>query len=58
MPEEPRLSNWLSAEQASYPRCPQCGAHNRPRAQYIEWIGGRFYCTVCSATFDPPTIAD
>ena len=52
--EEPRLSNWLDAEQAGYPPCPKCHAQNRPRALYVEWVQGRFVCTVCGHDFAPP----
>lgn len=41
------MSNWIEAI-TSRLVCPHCGAANAPGRTYIERVGGRCVCIVCS----------
>lgn len=47
------VSNWRDAETRDI-RCPRCGAENADKRTFIELIDGRYYCIVCSKSFDRP----
>jgi hypothetical protein len=53
MPEAQRVSNWTQASAGNSPRCPVCGACNRPpHVFYVDVRAtGHAFCTVCSAPF-------